>query len=129
LPTEATFSGAEPKLRKKTPKGSIGYRAQNADFRVSNRETEKTPAKKTGEPRIAKAVPNLQASFPNAAARGERSHKLDEAELKERARAIEEKCLEFDISGTRDANQSRSGGHHVRIQAGSRNQITRASLG
>ena len=30
---------------------------------------------------------------------GERSQKLDEAELKERARAIEEKCQEFDVQG------------------------------
>jgi len=75
---------------------------------VFNRETEKTPAKKTGEPRIAKGSPNYKLPSPTLLREGERSHKLDEAELKERARAIEEKCLEFDNSGTRDANQSRS---------------------
>ncbi len=73
--------------------------SQRAPIFVFNRETEKAPAKKTGEPKIAKGSPNYKLPSPSLLREGERSHKLDEVELKERARAIEEKCLEFDIQG------------------------------
>jgi len=39
---------------------------------------------------------------------GERSQRLDEEDLKDRARAIEEKCLEFDVQGrVTQINQAR----------------------
>jgi DNA segregation ATPase FtsK/SpoIIIE, S-DNA-T family len=60
---------------------------------------EKTVAKKTAEPRIAKGNPNYRLPSPSLLREGERSQKLDEDELKDRARAIEAKCLEFDIQG------------------------------
>ena len=60
---------------------------------------EKTVAKKTSEPKIAKGNPNYKLPSPSLLREGERSQKLDEAELKDRARAIEAKCLEFDIQG------------------------------
>jgi S-DNA-T family DNA segregation ATPase FtsK/SpoIIIE len=60
---------------------------------------EKTVAKKTGEPKIAKGNPNYKLPSPSLLQEGERSQKIDEEELKERARAIEAKCLEFDIQG------------------------------
>jgi S-DNA-T family DNA segregation ATPase FtsK/SpoIIIE len=66
---------------------------------VLNRENEKAAAKKAGEPKIAKGNPNYRLPSPSLLREGERSHKLDEVELKDRARAIEEKCLEFDIQG------------------------------
>jgi S-DNA-T family DNA segregation ATPase FtsK/SpoIIIE len=66
---------------------------------VLNRETEKPATKKAGEPKIAKGSPNYRLPSPTLLREGERSQKLDEAELKDRARAIEEKCLEFDIQG------------------------------
>jgi S-DNA-T family DNA segregation ATPase FtsK/SpoIIIE len=65
---------------------------------VFNRDTEK-PAKKTGEPKIAKGAPNYKLPSPSLLREGERGQKLDEDELKQRARAIEAKCLEFDIQG------------------------------
>ncbi len=64
-----------------------------------NRDTEKTAAKKAGEPKIAKGSPNYRLPSPSLLREGERSQKLDEDELKLRARAIEAKCLEFDIQG------------------------------
>jgi S-DNA-T family DNA segregation ATPase FtsK/SpoIIIE len=66
---------------------------------VLNRESEKTAARKAGEPKIAKGTPNYRLPSPTLLREGERSQKLDEVELKERARAIEAKCLEFDIQG------------------------------
>ena len=65
---------------------------------VFNRDTEK-PAKKAGEPKIAKGNLNYRLPSPSLLREGERSQKLDEDELKFRARAIEAKCLEFDIQG------------------------------
>jgi S-DNA-T family DNA segregation ATPase FtsK/SpoIIIE len=73
--------------------------AHKAPIFVFNREAEKPAAKKVGEPKIAKGHPNYRLPSPTLLREGERSHKLDEAELKDRARAIEEKCLEFDIAG------------------------------
>jgi S-DNA-T family DNA segregation ATPase FtsK/SpoIIIE len=60
---------------------------------------EKTVAKKTAEPKITKGNPNYRLPSPSLLREGERSQKLDEDELKDRARAIEAKCLEFDIQG------------------------------
>src|SRR5438876_39719 len=65
---------------------------------VLNRDTEKAAAKK-GEPKIAKGNPNYKLPSPSLLREGERGQKLDEEELKQRARAIEAKCLEFDIQG------------------------------
>jgi S-DNA-T family DNA segregation ATPase FtsK/SpoIIIE len=60
---------------------------------------EKTVTKKSSEPKIAKGNPNYKLPSPSLLREGERSQKLDEDELKDRARAIEAKCLEFDIQG------------------------------
>ncbi|MGC1618144.1 MAG: DNA translocase FtsK 4TM domain-containing protein, partial [Candidatus Acidiferrum sp.] len=60
---------------------------------------EKTIAKKTSEPKIAKGNPNYKLPSPSLLREGERGQKLDEDELKQRARAIEAKCLEFDVQG------------------------------
>jgi DNA segregation ATPase FtsK/SpoIIIE, S-DNA-T family len=64
---------------------------------VLNRDTEKP--KKPADPKIAKGAQNYRLPSPSMLREGERSQKLDEDELKSRARAIEEKCMEFDIQG------------------------------
>src|SRR3989475_4284141 len=64
---------------------------------VLNRDTEKAAAKKAGEPKIAKGNPNYKLPSPALFREGERGQKLDEEELKQRARAIEAKCLELYI--------------------------------
>ena len=66
---------------------------------VFNRDTSKPAAKRVAEPKIAKGLPNYKLPSPALLREGERSQKLDEEELKQRARAIEAKCLEFDIQG------------------------------
>ncbi|MGB7282192.1 MAG: DNA translocase FtsK [Candidatus Acidiferrum sp.] len=60
---------------------------------------EKAVAKKTADPKIAKGNPNYKLPSPSLLREGERGQKLDEDELKGRARAIEAKCLEFDVQG------------------------------
>src|SRR5438477_418506 len=72
--------------------------SRKAPIFVLNRDTEKSAAKK-GEPKIAKGNPNYKLPSPSLLREGERGQKLDEEELKQRARAIEAKCLEFDIQG------------------------------
>ncbi len=66
---------------------------------IFNRDSEKVSVKKTGEPKIAKGNQNYKLPSPSLLREGERGQKLDEDELKFRARAIEAKCLEFDIQG------------------------------
>jgi S-DNA-T family DNA segregation ATPase FtsK/SpoIIIE len=61
---------------------------------------EKGAAKKASDPRIARG--NAGYKLPPVTLLREaerRSQKLDEDELKDRARAIEAKCLEFDVEG------------------------------
>jgi len=66
---------------------------------VVNQDRPEKSGKKSGEPKIAKDNPNYRLPSISLLREGERSQKLDEEELKMRARAIEEKCLEFDIQG------------------------------
>jgi DNA segregation ATPase FtsK/SpoIIIE, S-DNA-T family len=71
-----------------------------APILVLNQEKpQKTPPKKGAEPKIAKGTANYKLPSVSLLREGERSQKLDEDELKLRARAIEEKCLEFDVQG------------------------------
>ena len=103
------------------PPKSIHLRDESAVFptqqeeeeeeeKAARRPTGKTPifvmnqekpekSKKSGGPKIATENPNYKLPPTNLLREGERSHKLDEDELKQRARAIEEKCMEFDIAG------------------------------
>ena len=90
----ATEEPEEDEADKKEKKPSV----VKAPIFVFHRETEK-PAAKKGDPKIAKDNPNYKLPPPSLLREGERSHKLDEDELKQRARAIEAKCLEFDVQG------------------------------
>ena len=62
-------------------------------------KAEKKASKKSADPKIAKGNANYKLPSVSLLHEGERSQKLDEDELKVRARAIEDKCLEFDIEG------------------------------
>ena len=89
--TKAEQREEERKEREKTHKAPIF---------VVDREPERPGAKRlTPEPKIAKGNTNYKLPSVSLLREGERSQKLDEAELKERARAIEEKCQEFDVQG------------------------------
>jgi len=73
--------------------------AHKAPIFVMNQDKPEKGTKKLGEPKIAKDNPNYRLPSIGLLREGERSQKLDEEELKMRARAIEEKCLEFDVQG------------------------------
>ena len=66
-------------------------------FVMNQDKPERT--KKSPGPKIARGGADYKLPPANLLREGERSHKLDEDELKQRARAIEEKCLEFDVAG------------------------------
>ena len=90
----ATDEPEEDEAEEKEKKPSV----VKAPIFVFQKDTEK-PATKKGDPKIAKDNPNYKLPPPSLLREGERSHKLDEEELKQRARAIEAKCLEFDVQG------------------------------
>jgi S-DNA-T family DNA segregation ATPase FtsK/SpoIIIE len=66
---------------------------------VVNRDIPERPARKAAAKTEVTIATNYKLPSPSLLREGEASHKLDEEELKMRARAIEEKCLEFDIAG------------------------------
>jgi len=92
--SRATEEPEEDEADEKEKKPSV----VKAPIFVFHKDTEK-PAPKKGDPKIAKDNPNYKLPPPSLLREGERSHKLDEDELKQRARAIEAKCLEFDVQG------------------------------
>jgi S-DNA-T family DNA segregation ATPase FtsK/SpoIIIE len=68
-------------------------------FVLDREKTEKVATKRAPEPKIAKGGTHYRLPSVSLLREGERSQKLDEDELKIRARAIEDKCLEFDVQG------------------------------
>jgi len=55
--------------------------------------------KSSPQPRIAKSAAGYRLPSPDLLRKPTRSEQMDEGELKERARAIEAKCREFDVGG------------------------------
>jgi DNA segregation ATPase FtsK/SpoIIIE, S-DNA-T family len=69
---------------------------------IKFRDEEPSPAAKkkpVSEPKIALGKTNYKLPSPSLLTMAERGQKMDESELKDRARAIEVKCLEFGIGG------------------------------
>jgi S-DNA-T family DNA segregation ATPase FtsK/SpoIIIE len=65
-----------------------------------NEPANAPPSKKrSSEPKISLGKTNYKLPSPSLLGSAERGEKMDESELKERARAIEQKCMEFDIGG------------------------------
>jgi S-DNA-T family DNA segregation ATPase FtsK/SpoIIIE len=65
-----------------------------------NETLNSSPSKKTGsDPRIARNKTNFKLPSPGLLQMAERGQKMDETELKDCARAIEQKCSEFDVAG------------------------------
>src|ERR1700687_5915697 len=62
-------------------------------------EQKKTAAKSSPSPRIAKGATSFRLPSPDLLRMAERSERIDEDDLKDCARAIEQKCKEFDIGG------------------------------
>jgi S-DNA-T family DNA segregation ATPase FtsK/SpoIIIE len=66
---------------------------------VRGSEEKKTPAKSPSSTRIAKGATSFRMPSPDLLRMAERSERIDEDDLKDCARAIEQKCQEFDIGG------------------------------
>ncbi len=63
-------------------------------------EPEVAPAKRNaGDPKISRGKTPFRLPSPSLLQTAERGQKMDEGELKEYARAIEQKCAEFDVGG------------------------------
>ena len=92
------FGKPRSKKEKDEPEESRDRDAHKAPIFVVDRE-KPVVAKKTAEPKIAKSISNYKLPSISLLREGERGQKLDEDELKIRARAIEDKCLEFDVQG------------------------------
>jgi DNA segregation ATPase FtsK/SpoIIIE, S-DNA-T family len=58
-----------------------------------------SPRKSAPEPKISHGKTNFKLPPPNLLHTAERGEKMDESELKECARAIEQKCAEFEVGG------------------------------
>jgi DNA segregation ATPase FtsK/SpoIIIE, S-DNA-T family len=57
------------------------------------------PAKKSADPKITRGRTAFRLPSPSLLQNAERGEKMTESELKEYARAIEQKCAEFDVGG------------------------------
>jgi DNA segregation ATPase FtsK/SpoIIIE, S-DNA-T family len=68
-------------------------------FHENEPATTPPSKKKSSEPKISLSKTNYKLPSPSLLGSAERGEKMDESELKERARAIEQKCMEFDIGG------------------------------
>jgi len=62
-------------------------------------ETAPPPKKSASEPKISRNKTNFRLPPTSLLRVAERGEKMDESELKECARAIEQKCAEFEVSG------------------------------
>ena len=65
----------------------------------SREESGSKNSKKSREPKIARGNTNYRLPPSNLLQMAERGQKMDEGELKDCARAIEEKCAEFEVAG------------------------------
>jgi DNA segregation ATPase FtsK/SpoIIIE, S-DNA-T family len=93
LADESDIFSDEEKDDEKTPD------KHKAPIFVVNRDIPEKPVKKVAPKAEAAITTNYRLPSSSLLREGEASQKLDEEELKARARAIEEKCLEFDIAG------------------------------
>jgi S-DNA-T family DNA segregation ATPase FtsK/SpoIIIE len=94
LSDESDIFGDRTEAEEEDAKGAT----HKAPILFLNQDKPEKAAKKTSDAKIAKNA-NYKLPSISLLREGERSQKLDEEELKERARAIEEKCLEFDVQG------------------------------
>ena len=62
-------------------------------------EEKKAPSKQPSLPKIAKGATSFRLPSPDLLRPAPRHERIEEEELKECARAIEQKCQEFDVSG------------------------------
>jgi len=84
-----TAEDAEPQLAERGP----------AVIKFHEREVMPPPKKGGAEPKITHGKTSFKLPSPSLLQTAERGQKMDESELKECARAIEQKCAEFEVAG------------------------------
>jgi S-DNA-T family DNA segregation ATPase FtsK/SpoIIIE len=103
-PTDVFGRGRDSKSRDKDRRANeeedepTDRELHKAPIFVMNSERDEKPAKKASDTKIAKNT-NYKLPAVSLMREGERSQKIDEDELKMRARAIEGKFVEFDVQG------------------------------
>jgi S-DNA-T family DNA segregation ATPase FtsK/SpoIIIE len=107
VPTQAIAAQIAGKL----PPGSDGEESREEEnepqgavvpllvFPEAAGEVEAGAKKRGAEPKIARGKTTFRLPSPGLLRMAERSERIQEDELKERAHAIEQKCREFDIGG------------------------------
>jgi DNA segregation ATPase FtsK/SpoIIIE, S-DNA-T family len=95
----STKESAEGEAEAETEERSKQTERGPAVIQFHQGETASAPKKSGGEPKIARGKTNFRLPSPGLLGVAERSERMDESELKECARAIERKCLEFDVAG------------------------------
>ncbi|HTU32543.1 MAG TPA: DNA translocase FtsK [Candidatus Acidoferrum sp.] len=70
-----------------------------AVIKFHENEPAAPPKKSTPDPKISRSKTAFRLPSPSLLQNAERGEKMDESELKEYARAIEQKCAEFDVGG------------------------------
>jgi DNA segregation ATPase FtsK/SpoIIIE, S-DNA-T family len=70
-----------------------------AVIKFLEREAPPAPKKTAPDPKIARGKTAFRLPSPSLLQNAERGEKMSESELKEYARAIEQKCAEFDVGG------------------------------
>jgi S-DNA-T family DNA segregation ATPase FtsK/SpoIIIE len=93
------FSTTRPAKMDKKDEEESPRESHKAPIFMLDQKPDKAAVRKASEPKIAKGNTNYRLPSLSLLREGQRGQKLDEEELKMRARAIEEKCLEFDIQG------------------------------
>ena len=89
---DAQDAGAEADERKSTDRAP-------AVIKFHEPETAPPPKKGLTDPKISRSKTAFRLPSPSLLKGAERGEKMDETELKEYARAIEQKCAEFDVGG------------------------------
>jgi DNA segregation ATPase FtsK/SpoIIIE, S-DNA-T family len=70
-----------------------------AVIKFFERESAPPPKKPAADPKISRSKTAFRLPSPSLLQNAERGEKMTESELKEYARAIEQKCAEFDVGG------------------------------
>ncbi len=92
------FRGKKAVLEEEEDEDKAKASGHKAPILFANQEKPEKP-RKSGDIKIEKTNANYKLPGVQLLREGEGSHKLDEDELKLRARAIEEKCHEFGVEG------------------------------
>ncbi|HEV2287697.1 MAG TPA: DNA translocase FtsK [Candidatus Acidoferrales bacterium] len=98
VPTQVKSSKAA--LEEETEAEEAPASSRTAPVITFSERLDSAPARKSAsEPKIAKGKTSFRLPSPALLHQAERSERMTESELKEYARAIEQKCAEFDVAG------------------------------